>query len=225
MTTTATRRPGRPARLTREAVLHAAVELADEAGLDAVTMRTVAGRLDAEAMSLYRHVANKDDLLDGMIDLVYAEISLPEADAGWQEAMRRRAISARDVLSRHPWAIGVMESRTHPGPDNLRHHDVTVGVLLDAGFDSATAVRIYNILDSYIYGFVLQEKTLPVSTPEEMAVAGTELIGAIPADEFPHLARVGRDLLAAGFDYGAEFEAGLDLIIGALGTTYGGAAS
>ena len=215
MTATTTRGPGRPARLSREQVITAAVALADEQGIEGLTMRSVAHRIGGEAMSLYRHVANKEDLVDGMVDIVFAEIDLP-AGTGWRVAMRGRAVSARQALGRHPWAIGLMESRVRPGPANLGHHDAVLQVLLGSGFSSATATRIYNVLDSYVYGFALQERGLPVGTPEQMAEVGEAILRQMPTDDYPHLARVGRDLIEAGFDYRGEFEFGLDLILDSL---------
>ena len=182
MEAVANRRPGRPARLSRDAVLQAAVRVADEGGLDALTMQRVGEQVGAEAMSLYRHVRNKEDLLDGIVDLVYAEMELPQAGTDWRTAMRDRAISAREVLRRHPWAISLMESRSSPGPANLRHHDSVSGVLLAAGFSSAMTTHAYNLLDSYIYGFVLQETTLPFGTQEEMEAMAESMIGALAGD-------------------------------------------
>lgn len=208
-------RPGRPARMSRDRILRQAVDLADDAGLEAVTMRTLAHRLGAEAMSLYRHVANKEDLLDGMVDLVYEEIELPDADAAWRPALRARAVSARAVLVRHPWAIALMESRLRPGPANLRHHEALLAVLVASGFDGRMATRIANVIDSYVYGFAIHERALPVATPEQMAEIGPELIAGL-GDEFPHLARAGQEFIEHGFDYGAEFEAGLDLVLDGL---------
>ena len=213
--TEATRRPGRPPRLSRAQVIDAAVVLADEEGIERLTMRSVAHRLGAEAMSLYRHVRNKEDLVDGMVDLVFAEIDIP-AGTDWTAVMRGRAASAREALARHPWAIGLMESRVSPGPSNLRHHDAVLRVLLGAGFSSATATRIYNLVDSYVYGFALQERSLPVGTPEDMAEVGEAILRQMPVDEYPHLAQVGRELMEASFDYRAEFEFGLDLIVNSL---------
>lgn len=211
------RRAGRPARLSRDLVLRAAMSLADEGGLQVMTMHRVGQRLGVEAMSLYRHVRNKEDILDGIADLVYAEIELPDDEGDWRTAMRRRAISTRDVLAHHPWAVDLMESRSTPGPANLRHHDVVLGILRGAGFSSAMATHAYNLLDSYIYGFALQARSLPVATPEALAEVGEVLIGQLPGDGYPHLKAVGIDLMAAGFDYAAEFEFGLDLILDALG--------
>jgi AcrR family transcriptional regulator len=213
----APRRRGRPPRLGREQVLAAAVELADRDGLAALTMRSVAHRLGAEAMSLYRHVANKQDLLDGMVDMVYAEIDVPEPGGDWKAEMRARAVSARTALVSHPWAIALMESRETPGPANLRHHEAVLAILVGAGFTGAAATRIYNLFDSYIYGFAIQEQALPVATPEQLAEYGTAILDRLPAAEYPLLSQVSRELIEAGFDYRAEFEAGLDLILDALG--------
>jgi len=208
----ANRRPGRPARLSRESVLRAAVNVADEGGLDALTMQRVGEQVGAEAMSLYRHVRNKEDLLDGIVDLVYAEMELPPAGAEWRSAMRDRAISAREVLRRHPWALSLVESRSSPGPANLRHHDAVSGVLLAAGFSSAMTTHAYNLLDSYIYGFVLQETTLPFATQEEMGAMAESMMGDA-WEIYPNLGRVASELMAAGFAYADEFEYGLDLIL------------
>ena len=139
--------------LNRQRVLDAAVTLADRDGVAALSMRRLAQELGVEAMSLYHHVANKDAILDGIVDVVFAEIELPDAEAGWREAMRRRAISVRDALRRHPWATGLMESRPTPGPANLRHHDAVLGVLRGAGFPRELTAHAYALLDSYIYGF------------------------------------------------------------------------
>ena len=201
--------------MSREQVLDAALELADEGGLAAVTMASVGARLGVEAMSLYRHIGNKEEMLDGLVDRVFAEIEVPADARDWRDALRRRAVSAHAALRRHPWAIGLMESRAQPGPATLGHHDAMVAILLRAGFDGRGATRVYNLLDSYIYGFALQEATLPFSSPEEMASQSEQMLAAV-ADAYPHLAAVQRELVASGFDYADEFEAGLDIILGAL---------
>lgn len=208
--------PGRRARLSREQVLQAALALADKGGLGALTMTAIGDRLGAQAMSLYRHVRNKDEILDGIVDLVFVEIDMPGAAVGWKVAMRQRAISTRAVLLRHPWAIAVIESRLQPGPANLHHRDDVLGHLRGAGFSSATATHAYNLLDSYIYGFVIQEESLPFDSPEELAALGEALLANIPADEFPNLSWVTRELMAAGFEYAGEFEFGLDLILDSI---------
>lgn len=209
------RKPGRRARVSRDQVLDAALELADEGGLAAVTMASVGARLGVEAMSLYRHIGNKEEMLDGLVDRVFAEIEVPRDPRDWRDAMRRRAVSVHDALRRHPWAIGLMESRAQPGPATLAHHDQMVGILLAAGFNGRRATRLYNLLDSYVYGFALQEATLPFASPEEMAVMSEQMLAAV-ADAYPHLAAVQRELVGSSFDYAKEFEAGLDIIMNAL---------
>jgi AcrR family transcriptional regulator len=194
-------------------VLRAALAIADEGGLEALTMGRLGEQVGAEAMSLYRHVRNKEDLLDGMVDLVFAEIAPPATDTDWKPAMRDRAISARHVLRRHPWAIGLMESRSQPGPANMAHHDAVLAVLLGAGFSSLMATHAYNLIDSFIYGFALQERGLPFDTHEELAALGDSMFGELPPDAYPHFQRVGADLIASGFSYADEFEFGLDLIL------------
>jgi AcrR family transcriptional regulator len=216
MATRVARREARKERLTRARVLQAALALADEAGIDALTMRSTSERLGSEPMSLYRHVRNKEDMLDGLIDLVFGEVELPRSTSDWKRAMRQRAIAVRKVLSRHPWALALVESRVQPGPENLRHHDWVLGVLRRAGFSGALATHAYNTLDSYIYGFVLQERNLPFKNAAELAEIGPMMLRQIPADVYPNLRAIAEELIAARFDYGKEFEYGLDLILDAL---------
>jgi AcrR family transcriptional regulator len=203
--------------LTRERVLQAAVTLADEHGLEPLSMRTLADAVGVKAMSLYNHVANKDDLLDGMIDIVFAEIGLPSGDGGWKAAMRRRALDVRTVLSRHRWAIGLMESRTSPGPATLRHHDAVLACLRDAGFSLELTAHAYAALDSYIYGFALQERQLPFDTPEETAALAQVMLAQFPVDQFPRLAEFTFEhVMKPGYDFGKEYEFGLDLLLDGL---------
>src|SRR3954469_5171343 len=207
----------RRGRLNRDRVLRAAVALADSGGIESLTMRKLGVELGVEAMSLYNHVANKGDLLDGLIDVVFSEIELPSNDVGWKTAMRQRAIAARAVLSRHRWAIGLMESRTSPGPATLRHHDAVIGCLRDAGFSIELAAHAFSVLDSYIYGFALQERSLPFPTPEQTADLAQDILAGFPADKYPHLAELTtQHVLRPGYDYGNEFEFGLDLILDGL---------
>ena len=166
--------------LSRGQVLQAAVTLADENGIGALSMRKLGQVLGVEAMSLYNHVASKGDLLDGMIDVVFSEVGLPAGD-GWKAAMRQRAISVREVLGRHRWAIGLMESRSSPGPATLRHHDAVLGCLRGAGFSVELTAHAYSLLDSYIYGFALQEASLPFGTTEETAQVAQDIAGQMPA--------------------------------------------
>ena len=215
-------RSGRPATrprtpLSRERVLKTALALADAGGIESLTMRKLGEAVGVEAMSLYNHVPSKGDLLDGLIDLVFSEIELPSGVDGWKTAMRQRAISARAVLSRHRWAIGLMESRTSPGPATLRHHDAVIGCLRQAGFPVALAAHAYSALDSYIYGFALQEASLPFDTSEQTSELAQAIVAQFPADEYPHLAEFTFEhVLRPGYDYGSEYQFGLDLILDGL---------
>jgi AcrR family transcriptional regulator len=202
-------------RLSRERVVHAAVALADGGGIESLTMRKLGEQLQVEAMSLYKHVANKEDLLDGMIDSVFAEIDPPSGD--WRPAMRRRAVSIRELMRRHPWAVGLMESRSVPGPATLRHHDAVLGTLREAGFSIELAAHAFSALDSYIYGFALQERNLPFETGEDTAELAQAILARFPADEYPHLAELTfQHVLQPGYDYGNEYAFGLDLILDGL---------
>ena len=207
------RTKGKRTPLNRDRVLRAALEVADEGGAEALTMQQIGRRLGVEAMSLYRHVRNKDDILDGIVDLVFAEIELPADRASWRAVLRARSISARAALRQHPWAITLMESRLAPGPATLRGRDDVLAVLLDAGFSAAMATHAHNILDSYVYGFALQEAQLPFSNAEELAIVGEQMLAQVSAETYPHLVRVATELFASGFDYGSEFELGLDLVL------------
>ena len=203
--------------LNRDRVLQAAVALADEHGIDSLSMRKLGDAVGVEAMSLYNHVANKEDLLDGMIDVVFSEIELPTSDDGWKTAMRRRAVAVRTVLSRHRWAVGMMESRTSPGPATLRHHDAVLGCLRGGGFSLELAAHAYSALDSYIYGFALQERSLPFDTPEETAQLARAMVAQFPSELYPHLAEFTfGHILKPGYDFGDEYEFGLDLILDGL---------
>lgn len=194
-------------------MLHAALVLADESGLESLTMHAIGRRLGVQAMSLYRHVEDKADLLDGLVDLVVSEVELPTSSADWKAAMRQRAISARRVFARHRWAIGLVESRPRLGAVTMRHHEWVLGVLLEAGFSVTLAAHAYNLLDSYIYGFALQEASLTYGSPEEQAEVGRATLQQLPPDEYPHLSRVAREFIEAGTEYGAGFEFGLELIL------------
>ena len=205
------------APLSRERVLRAAVDLADQAGISSLSMRKLGEALGVEAMSLYNHVASKSDLLDGMIDIVFGEIDLPSSGGDWRAAMRRRAISARQVLRRHPWAIGLMESRTSPGPATLRHHDAVLGCLRRAGFSIELTAHAYSLLDSYIYGFALQEASLPFGTGEEAARVAEEISAQFASGQYPYLTEMAMThVVQPGYDYADEFETGLDLILDSL---------
>jgi len=197
-------------------VLRAAVALADRGGIDTLTMRNLGHELGVEAMSLYNHVANKNDLIDGIVDLVYGEIAPPSDQMGWKTAMRQRGISVREALMRHPWATSLMHARTNPGPANLRHHDSLLGTLRMAGFTLVMAAHAISVIDSYIYGFALQQASMPLQTPRQLAKVGEEMLGQMAGD-YPHLAEMITDhALQPGYDYSDEFEFGLDLILDGL---------
>jgi AcrR family transcriptional regulator len=209
-------------RLSRERVLQTATSRADQGGLEALTIRTLAEELGVAPMALYRHVANKDDLIDAMIDVVFSEIGLPSGGADWKTAMRERAISVRDALTRHRWAIGLMESRRRPGPANLRHHDAVIGKLRAAGFSVEMAAHAYSLLDSYIYGFALTKMNLPFETTADVADVAETMLQPFPVNEYPNLVEfIAEHAMKPGYDYGDEFEYGLDVILDGLDTVRG----
>ena len=203
-------------RLSRARVLEAAVALADKIGLEAFSMRGLAQELGVVPMALYKHFGNKDELLDAMVDIVFDEMQFPAAGEDWSSTLRRRAITAREALKRHSWAIGLMESR-HPGPANLRHHNATMGCLREAGFSFETAIHAYSVQDAYIYGFAQQEKTLGLQTPSDAGAAAQRRAQAIGAlDDYPYLAEIATKLPESGYDNAVEFAWGLDLILDGL---------
>ena len=190
--------------------------MADQVGLEAFSMRPLAQGLGVVPMALYKHVANKDELLDGMVDSVFSEIELPSARLDWSSAMRNRAVSTREALKRHSWAIGLMESR-RPGPANLRNHNAVMGCLREAGFSFAMAVHAYSVQDAYIYGFALQERDLGFETAQsagEAAQRRADTVGGL--DDYPYLAEIVTKLPQTGFDSAVEFAWGLDLILDGL---------
>jgi AcrR family transcriptional regulator len=203
--------------VTRERALQVAVALADAGGIAELTMRRIAQELGVEAMSLYHHVANKDDILDGMIDIVFSEIEMPSTSIDWKTTMRRRAHSARAALTRHPWAISLMESRATPGLANLRHHDAVLGCLRHAGFSIELTAHAYSLIDAYIYGFAHQELGLPFKTGEEAQEVAKGIMSQLSADAFPHLVELTiKHVLQPGYAYGKEFDYGLGLILDGL---------
>lgn len=217
MSTSTTQQEQRRLPLTRERVLQAALTLADQGGLEALSMRKLGQALGVEAMAVYYHVANKERVLDGIVDLVFSEIELPEAGAEWKSAMRSRAISVRDALLRHRWAIGLMESRTNPGPANLRHHDAVIGCLRAAGFDMARVATAYSLLDSYIYGFALTKMNLPFEDTSDIVELSESMLAPFQPGEYQNLADfITEHAMKPGYDYADEFEIGLDVILDGL---------
>jgi len=207
------------ARLNRDRVIAAAVALADTAGLDGLSMRRLGEELGVEAMSIYNHVVNKVDLKNGMADAVFGEIELPSHSDDWKTAIRKRSISFREVLARHPWATTVRDSGTNPGPATLRHHDRVIGTFRNGGFTVAQSAHAFSAIDSYIYGFAMQEKSLPFTTPEETAAMAEIMLAQLPRSEYPYLAELTADhVLEPGYFYGDEFVVGLDLMLDGLET-------
>ncbi len=196
--------------------MSAALGLADTSGIDSLTMRNLGRQLGVEAMSVYNHVANKEDILDGIVDLVFSEIELPTEGAEWKPAMRNRAISAHEALLRHPWATSLMQSRTNPGPATLRHHDTVLRTLRKAGFTVVMAAHAFSVIDGYVYGFALQQINIPLQTPEQVAEVGEGILRQL-AGTYPYLAEmITEHAMKPGYDYAEEFEFGLDLILDGL---------
>lgn len=203
--------------LSRDRVLAAAVRIADRDGLTALTMRSLAQELGVKPMSLYYHVHNKEEILDGIVDWVFAQIKLPEAGSEWRAEVRRRAVSARDALARHPWALALVESRTNPGSATLRHHDAMLGTLRAAGFSLVMTAHAYAIIDAYVYGFALQEASLPFEDGESAADVAGSIMEGFAGGDYPHLVEFAtQHVLQPGYDFGAQFAFGLDLILEAL---------
>lgn len=203
--------------LDRERLLNSAMAIADADGNSALTMRSLAKKLGVKPMAIYHHVDNKEEILDGIIDMVFAEIDLPPANTDWKTAMRQRAVSARRVLTRHSWAIPLMESRTNPGPNTLRQHDAVVGTLRQAGFSIEMTAHAYSLLDSYIYGFALQESVSLPFDKETAPEVVESILAKFPTDTYPYLTELAIEhILQPGYDYSNEFEFGLDLILDGL---------
>lgn len=201
--------------LSRDRVLRAAIRLADEGGLESVSMRKLGQVLRVEAMSLYKHVANKDDILDGIADLVIGDFEVPSGGVGWRTAIRRSALSAHEALLAHPWAGGLIESRSNTGPARLRYLEAVIGALSTAGFPMPVVVRAIMALDSHTYGFVLQELAWPFDTDNAPEMAAAFARG-LPAGEYPNLLSMAEMAATAPGGALVDFEFGLDLILDGL---------
>ncbi|MEV6302427.1 TetR/AcrR family transcriptional regulator C-terminal domain-containing protein [Actinoplanes sp. NPDC051861] len=199
--------------LSAERVLNAALTLADAGGTEALSMRRLGQSLGVEAMSLYRHVANKDAVLAGITDLVISEITLPAVTGDWKSAMRQRGLAAHEVLMRHPWAPALLMSRTNSGPAMIRYIDFTLGVLRDAGFSWGLADHAWNTMDSFIYGFTLRKLSFPIEQKDYAEVAGAHLH---LLEGFPHMAELTRIVASGGHPGEPEVTFGLDLILDGL---------
>jgi AcrR family transcriptional regulator len=206
----------RPSPITPARVVDAAMALADAEGLDALSMRAVAAALGVQAMSLYNHVANKEALLDLMVDAVFAQVPV-RADLAWKPSLRARAEGIRAALGRHPWAIGLLESRRTPGPETLRHHDAWIGVLRGAGFSPALVAHALAVVDAYVYGFAVQETSLPLGPGEAVPELANAILASMPADALPNLAWfTAEHVLKPGYAFAEEFDFGLDLVLDGL---------
>lgn len=206
-----------PPGLTAQRVLEGAVALADRIGLEGLTMRRLAVELGVKPMAIYHHVPNKEAIIDGMVDLVFAEIDLPPDDEDWRTAIAHRARSARAVLARHPWATSLMETRTNPGPATLRHHDAVLGCFRSAGFSIEMTAHAYALIDAFIYGVALQEEGLPATSGHEMADLADAVTQQFAEGQYPHLVEFTVDhVLKPGYDFTAEFDFGLDLVLDGL---------
>ena len=203
--------------VTRERLFNTAIAVADAGGLGSLTMRSLAQELGVKPMALYHHVANKEEILDGIVDIVFSEIELPEAGGNWRPEMRRRAISARRVLRRHPWAIPLLQSRTAPGPATLRHHNSIIGSLRGGGFSVEMTAHAYTVIDSYVFGFALSEASLPINGPETVPEVAEKMAQHFNPADYPHLKEFSVEhILKPGYDFGKEFEFGLDLLLDGL---------
>lgn len=205
----------RRAPLSRERILRAAIKLADRQGLEALSMRKLATTLKVEAMSLYNHVANKDELLDGMVDTVIGEITLPTRDGDWKAALRARATSALAVMTVHPWAPMLILSRISAGPNMLGYIEATLATLREAGFTWFETDRAWNAMDNYIYAFTLQQQNFPVN-PEEYASAAAGYLPMLPAHVYPYMHEMTARVADGSHDGTLDFSFGLELILDGL---------
>ncbi len=204
--------------LSAERVLDAAVRLADRIGIEKLTIRRLAVELDVKPMAIYHHVANKEAIVDGMVEAVFTEIDLPPAEDDWRTAMRRRCVSLHEVLLRHPWAPPLMESRPSPGPALLHHHEAVLGCLRRGGLPLPWAAHAYAVLDSYVFGFAMQQANLPFEGGAQIGDLADAIISAIPADEYPYLREFTADhALRPGYHFGNSFDVGLDLLLDGIG--------
>lgn len=203
--------------LSRERVLGYALNLADESGIAALTIRSLATSMGTKPMSLYHYVANKDEILDGIVDMVFDEIEPPSPAGEWRGQMHRRAHAVRDALKRHPWAVGLLETRASPGAATLRHHEATLATLRAAGFSVKMTAHAYALLDSYIYGAALQEAALPFRGPEATAEVTTSIVKLFSDGQYPRLVEIATEhVLKPGYDFGDEFDFGLNVILDGL---------
>ncbi len=202
--------------LTPERVIAGSIAIADRDGIGALTIRSLATELGVKPMSVYHHVPGKEAILDGIVDAVFAQMSLPVVGGEWRGEMRRRCASQREVLRRHPWAVALLESRVNAGPMTLRHHDATLGVLYAGGFPPTLVQHAIAFLDAFVYGFAIQEASLPFDDGAGAAELAEQILSAA-ADTYPYLARLTAEVvMQPGYSFAAEFEPGLELLLDGL---------
>ena len=203
--------------LSLSRIIEGATGLADEIGVDALTIRKLATALDAKPMTIYHYVSNKEAIIDGMIDMVFSEIDLPPMDIHWKSAIRQRSASARAVLAKHPWAVPLMESRSTPGVATLRQHNAVIACLRKGGLSIQMTAHAYAVIDAFIYGFAMQEASLPATSGNEMAELAESILQTSAMAEYPHLMELTTEhVLQPGYDFAKEFEFGLNLILNGL---------
>lgn len=211
------RRPGvdGPAALSRERILAAAMNLADSSGLEQLSMRNLAAGLGVQAMSLYNHIVNRDDIIDALVDQVIAEIQVPDCAGDWRATMQQRARSAHQALLRHPWATMAIVSRVSTGAAMLAYIEATLACLVQAGFSPEDADHVWNALDSYIYGFTLQQLKFPFKA-EEYREAAVAYLPSIPESRYPYFVGLGRQIIDGSYDGLHRLEFGLELLLEGL---------
>jgi AcrR family transcriptional regulator len=208
---------GGRARLSRDRVLGGAMAVADAGGIASLTIRSIAQELGVKPMSVYHHVANKDAIIDGIVDLVFSEIDLPVPGRPWKPEIRRRSVSAREALARHPWAIQLLQSRTNPGQATLRHHNAVIGTMREAGYSVVKTAHALALVDSYVFGFALSEAALPIHGPDTVPEVAEQMMEGFDPAEYPYLVDFAvKHIVKPGYDFGAEFEYGLTRVLDAL---------
>lgn len=205
------------APLSRDRVLDGAIAIADAGGISSLTIRSLAQELGVKPMSVYHYVANKDEIIDGIVDRVYGEMELPAAEGDWRAEMHRRCTSAREVLGRHPWAIPLLQSRTAPGPATLRHHEAVIACLRGAGLSVEMTAHALALIDSYVFGFALSEAALPIHGPESVPEIAEAIMQRFATGAYPHLLEFSTEhVMKSGYDFGEEFEFGLGVVLDAF---------
>lgn len=205
------------APLSRDRVLDGAMAIADAGGIGSLTIRSLAQELGVKPMSVYHYVANKDEIIDGIVDRVYGEMELPAAEGDWRAEMHRRCTSAREVLGRHPWAIPLLQSRTAPGPATLHHHEAVIACLRGAGLSVEMTAHALALIDSYVFGFALSEAALPIHGPEAVPEIAEAIMQRFATGAYPHLLEFSTEhVMKPDYDFGEEFEFGLGVVLDAF---------